>query len=602
MNNRTERILALYSSKIARLTPQETKPVYRADPTNKATLDGDFVLITFRKSRETVALIKRITQRAYIQGVDIQLWEAPVSLDCLDKLREGKFILDASILQWEQDLYKPVTYDPNFTIPDIKHWDYFEQYQKEGVQFIEAKKGRALISDDPGLGKTMQTLAWLQLRQDINPVLIICPANAKWTWWDEAFFWLNNPNVQMINGNANVPIWGDFVIINYDILTCIKEVWDEEKGKNVKKDTFRKDIWDEIWQCIIIDEGHYIGNSDTIRGWAVEQIVERTPHCIIATATPGDKNKHKFTLAHLINKQIFPSFFKFAHRFCDPKKNYVGGWDFNGSSNELELNELLTSTIMLRRTKQEVFKNYTRILRQVISLPIDNRAEYEKADINFDDYLRETKGIQSSSTTFQKIEALTQLAVKGKTNAAIDWIWELLNTSKKIIIFCEHKTTVDMLMDEFKGIALKIDGSTSDKKREEAKQTFQGCKICGVRKEKHAFEDKACAEYVYDMKCRVLIGSRAMKESATLTAAYDEIFYELWWSADDHTQAEGRAYLRKGDPHGATAWYLIAHGTIEEHRANIYDLKNMRNEKVMNGKHLSKEMMLTELIKEYRGK
>jgi SNF2 family DNA or RNA helicase len=155
-------------------------------------------------------------------------------------------------------------------------------------------------------------------------------------------------------------------------------------------------------------------------------------------------------------------------------------------------------------------------------------------------------------------------------------------------------------MEEFKGIAVKLDGSTSDKNREIAKHKFQACKVCGIRKEKHDYNAEACKEYVYNMETRVLVATRAGKESATLTAAYDEVFLELWWSADDHTQAEGRAYGRKGDLHGATAWYLIAHGTIEEHRANIYDLKNMRNEKVMNGKHLDQNMMLTALIQNYR--
>ena len=483
-----------------------------------------------------------------------------------------------------------IPYKQNFTIPGIQHWDYFEQYQKEGIQFIEYKNGRCLIADDPGLGKTMMVLSWLQLRQEVNPILIICPANAKWTWYDEAFFWLNNPSVQIINGLNEVKIWGDFVIINYDILS-----------KRVdKKDVLRKDIWSENWQCVVLDEGHYVVNLDTIRGWSVEQLVNKSPHVIITTATPGDKNKHKFILANLIDKKLFPSFFKFAHRYCDPKKNYVGKWDYNGSSNELELNQLLTSTIMLRRTKQDVFKNFPKIIRQVIPLPINNLNEYENADINFEQWLYETKGKEASSVSFQKIEALTQLAVKGKLDAAIDWIWDLLESSKKIIIFADHQFVINELMLEFNDIAVKIDGNTSNKKKEEAKQLFQQCKRCKVRKEKHDYDSTACNEYIYDMSKCIIICSKAGKESATLTAAYDTVTLELWWSADAHTQAEGRMYGRKGDLHGGTSWYLVAHGTIEEHKAKIFDIKNMRNEKVMNGKELTKEQMLTELIKEYQ--
>jgi SWI/SNF-related matrix-associated actin-dependent regulator 1 of chromatin subfamily A len=588
--DRSERIKQLYGSKYAAQGQTKQGGILTPCRDRKATLDGEYCVMTFPRNKEVIDLVKRITQRAYVTGSTIQVWEAPISFDCLEKLREGGFSISDEILDWEDEIKRPVVYNPNFTVPGINHWDYFEEYQKQGVQFIEQKNGRALISDDPGLGKTMQIISWLQLRQDVNPVLIICPANAKWTWYDEFHFWMNKPNVQMINGNAHTEIWGDFVIINYEVLTQLKD----------KENVFRQDIWNEKWQCIICDEGHYISNEETIRGWAVKQIVERTPHVIIATATPGDKNRHKFTLCNLVDKRVFPSFYKFAHRFCNPTKGFKGQWEFNGSSNELELNELLKSTILLRRTKEQVFKDLPKLIRQVVPLPINNQLEYDKADDDF--YAWQVKNRDNENlvnTGFSKIEALTQLAIKGMFPAAVEWLWNLLDTSKKIIIFCEHKTVVEMLVKEYKELAVVVDGATSDKKREEAKQLFQQCKRCKVRKEKHDYDDNACEEYVYDLSKRIIICTRAGKESITLTAAYDEVFIETWWSGIDHTQAEGRAYGRKGDLHGATAWYLCAHGTIMEYKLKVLDVKNMRNEKVMNGRELSQKEMLTELLKEY---
>lgn len=594
--NREERIKALYGNKYK--SPQNSLPKTEEEisislplsPDRLAYIDGGILVMEFPKNQQVISIVKRIAQRKYIEGDSFQIWEAPMTLDALDKINEAGFTLDKSIHEWKQDLFKPVIYNPNFKIPGIKHWDKWEEYQKQGVQFIEAKNGRALLADDPGLGKTLQILGWLQLRQDINPVLIILPANAKYTWYDEAMFWMDNPYFQIVSGTNETNIHADFVIINFDVLTTIQN----------KKDVIRKDIWDVNWQCIIVDEAHYANNPESIRGWAVDRLINRAPYTVLATATPGDKNKQKFTLCNLIDKRIFPSFYKFGHRYCDPKKNpFTGKFEFNGSSNELELNELLTSTIMLRRTKEDVYKNNPKVSRQVISLPIDNEDEYDEADKNFHSWLSHEK--YNQNLTFDKVEKLTQLAVKGKMKAAIEWLWNLLESSKKIIVFCEHKNTVNALYQEFKEIAVYVDGTTSDKQKEYAKQAFQQCKRCKIKKEKHDHDSNACNEYQYDMAKRVFIGTRAAKESITLTAAFDIAFMEMWWIADDHIQAEGRPFGRKGDLHGGSAFYLIGHGTIEEHKAKVYDIKTNRNQKVMNGKALSKEEMLTEMIKSYRG-
>jgi len=582
--NPLDRIKQLYSRDKKTSTKKKPVAVIR-NPKNSelshddrhASLMGETIRIRFLKNMETVAIIKRITQRQFVKGTSTQYWTAPVSLDAINKLREGGFNFDRALMDWESNLFAPVTFDPHFKIPGIQHFDYFEQYQIEGPQIIEAKNGRVLLADDQGLGKTMQVLAWLQLRQDVRPVLIICPAVLKLNWKLEAEFWMDSPKVQIISGTKPVKITGEIVIINYDILTHGKE------------NTIRQDLWDVKWKCIVLDEAHYICNKESIRWWAVEQLCDRAPHVIPITATPG-KNRPKeiFTLANLVDKRIFPSFFKYAHRYCGAKKDFVGNWNFNGSSNEDELYNLLTSSIMLRRKKQDVFKTLDRKVRAVVPLEINNRAEYDKRDA-------------TGEMTFQKIEQLSKLAVKGKIDAAIEWLWNLLDTEDKIVIFAEHKEVIDRLMKEFGDIAVKIDGSVTDpKKRNAAIDAFQRCANCGVRKERHEKSKESCASFVYDMKKRVFIGSSAAKEGVTLTASYHVVFLEMWWSGKDHEQAEDRCYGRAGDLHGATAWYLIAHDTIEEFRANVLDLKNRTLERIMDGRELTKDQMLMALLREQR--
>ena len=245
-----------------------------------------------------------------------------------------------------------------------------------------------------------------------------------------------------------------------------------------------------------------------------------------------------------------------------------------------------------------MFKDLKRKVRVALPFEIDNMAKYQDAKKEFDYWLSTAKGKGS----FGQIETLKQLAVEGKFKAAVEWIKDMLESEDKLVIFAEHKNTIDKLMQVFKGIAVRVDGGTSYKKREEAKDKFQRCKRCGVRKEKHAHIKYSCKSYIPDLSTRLYIGSSAAKEGTTLTASEHVVFMEFWWSPKDHDQAEDRCYGRAGDLHGATAWYLVASGTIEEDIAKTLDIKNIALEKVMDGRDLSKDQMITELLKRYRQK
>jgi SWI/SNF-related matrix-associated actin-dependent regulator 1 of chromatin subfamily A len=57
-----------------------------------------------------------------------------------------------------------------------------------------------------GLGKTPQSLAWLQLHPKKRPVVIVVPASLKLNWRKEAIMWLSNPDVQILSGKTRPPL------------------------------------------------------------------------------------------------------------------------------------------------------------------------------------------------------------------------------------------------------------------------------------------------------------------------------------------------------------------------------------------------------------
>jgi len=446
-----------------------------------------------------------------------------------------------------------------------------KKYQIEGIRKIEHFNGRCLLADDPGLGKTVETIAWCHWKKK-KKILIFCPAFAKYNWEDEIIYWIKDSSIQVIQGFSPVKIIEKWVICNYDVLL------------DKTRTDIRVDLYEENWDVCLIDESHYISNPNSLRTLAVKTLVADIPHVILMSATPG-KNRpiDLFVPLNIIDSTIFPSFYKYGHKFCDPKHKH-GKWEYKGATNTKELHKILTSTFMIRRTIEQVFPQ----LPERIRIPV---------------LLEGGKELETTDISLHAFEKMKQSAVKSKLPAMIEWIKNMLITEDKLIIFGEHKFTIDSIYNAFPNISVRVDGSISSaSKRQEAVYQFQRCDNCGVKKEFHGRNKAACSAYVPDLSTRLFIGSRAAKESGTLTAANHTVFTELWWSMKDHKQAEGRAFGRAGDLHGTTNWYLIAKDTIEEHIAKIISLKNERMSMVIDGKEVSKNLLLSALIKKYKRK
>ena len=71
--------------------------------------------------------------------------------------------------------------DTDFEVPGLKLNLY--PYQKVGVHFVDRAGGRCLIADAPGLGKTVQAIAYSQLHK--LKTIIVCPLSVVVNWQRE---------------------------------------------------------------------------------------------------------------------------------------------------------------------------------------------------------------------------------------------------------------------------------------------------------------------------------------------------------------------------------------------------------------------------------
>ncbi len=89
-------------------------------------------------------------------------------------------------------------------VSDIGDEDLFP-HQRAGVEFL-SKARRALLADEPGLGKTAQAIRAIKKLHDsgeeVFPALIVCPNTLKNNWEREFDKWWPGVDVQVIKGSA----------------------------------------------------------------------------------------------------------------------------------------------------------------------------------------------------------------------------------------------------------------------------------------------------------------------------------------------------------------------------------------------------------------
>jgi SNF2 family DNA or RNA helicase len=136
-----------------------------------------------------------------------------------------------------------------FEIPGLQ--GDLRPYQFSCVEYC-VRNNRVIIADSPGLGKSLESLSTMMMKNDSLPCVIVCKAKLKYTLRDEVWKWFPGSTAMVVNGTEVFPIPEvDFIILNYDIA----HVWYEmliERGFN----------------SLIVDESHYIKNG------------KRSLHCV----------------------------------------------------------------------------------------------------------------------------------------------------------------------------------------------------------------------------------------------------------------------------------------------------------------------------------
>lgn len=567
--------------------------------------DGTRIQIKFTfpkgdpRFRDTLAQVKTLSGRRW-DGKE-KVWKAFLNIDSVKLLREWGFTIANGLEKWFQQFnYDKVSSDLDKIGLGLKKNKpngeplIPRRYQKEGVAFGNSRKGRFLIGDEMGVGKTAQGIIWAYDNKEVSlPALVIVPGNAKLNWEREFEMW-TDLNVGVIEGRYSsgrfINLDKDVIVINYDILPDKFEMVPDPKDEK-KKIEKRIPQWESYLlenfkpKTIILDEAHYIKNNDALRTKAAKRLAENAKFVIPITGTPITSRPVEFFNAlNIIAPERFPSFWEYAHEYCGATHNGFG-WDFTGATNKEKLHRLLTETVMIRRLKKEVLPELPDKVRTVVPIDLSNVAEYRRVENDFIGWVNETSGHEAAARAAEAehltlIGKLKQVAVKGKMKGIFEWIDDFLLTDEKLVLFSWHQSVIDEIQKRYKDISVRITGNENAKKKQAAVDVFQNdpkIKICNAN-------------------------LKAGGVSITLTAASNVGIIELPWTPGELDQAEDRIHRFGQTAKGVNYWYLLAHQTVEEDIAELLDAKREVLAAILDGREVKPVEMIKELMDRVRNR
>jgi len=385
-------------------TIPKIEDVKAVDPIWSAILTDKTVRLSFSSNDQniffkTMDTIKEIAGRSWDQ--ELKLWGIPLTLHNVKTIQKMGFEFDTELAAWYKDKIDPVKeakrkeqVDPIKLATQIDLNDVMYPFQKDGLSYIEQKDGRTLVGDEPGLGKTLQALSYLKLHPEITPVIIVVPASLKINWQREIKKWINQESY-IVNGRKPTNDYAEekLIIINYSIIEDHVAALKKLKPK-----------------CIIGDEIHAIKNNKAKRTKAFKLLCKNVPHVLGLSGTAIlNRPIEIFNIANILQPEIFPSYYRFGQRYCNPVNNGFGTV-YQGVTHSDELYSLLTEHVMVRRKKEEHLtelpdKQQTSIL---LELDTKQRALYNKAEQDIIRFIQEQKGMEAAQRA-SRAETLANL-------------------------------------------------------------------------------------------------------------------------------------------------------------------------------------------------
>ena len=484
-------------------------------------------------------------------------------------------------------------------------------YQRVGIRFL-ADARTALLADQPGLGKTLQTIGGIIESGVPGPYLVVCPPTAiDSVWRHEIDHWTSGAHLPvpcvgarkerektLSNFFQKLPQDISWLLINPEMLRSTKwwvcptctahfKAWDGPKsavvdcGHNpdrvqIEWERAYHELFSREWGAIVMDESHRVlvrktGRPTAQRSGAISLKLRPGGLRIALSGTPM-RGKPEFlygTLNWLVPER-YTAFGAWSRRyfeiindgFSDKIGNVIPG-------RRQELTESLAG-LMLRRTKEAVAPDLPPKLRMEVWLTLDGPQERAYREMVAEAPARVKDGVVTANGALAILTRLKQLASSYARwdddglapeipSNKLDWIMEALD-ERGILDQPRTRTPEDSKIIIASQYTSMLEAFA---RAIEERTGIHPLMITGAVTGK--LRTRAIEEFqLEDDGARVmLINTTAGGVAITLDRADEMIILDETWVPDDQEQLEDRIH-RVSRPRPVTYWYLRTKGTVEE--------------------------------------
>ncbi|MCJ7842597.1 SNF2-related protein [Lederbergia sp. NSJ-179] len=458
-------------------------------------------------------------------------------------------------------------------LPYVRELETFD-YQIKTVQSVLNRfKGRVMLSDEVGLGKTVEAgMAMLEyiMRGLARKILILVPPSLVGQWENEMkrkfnqdFVRADHPDFKKLEDSA----WAHFPKVIASI--------DTAKRKNN-----REAIFNEQYDLIIVDEAHHLKNRSTQKWQFVNGINKK--YIFLLTATPVQNHLEElYNLITLLKPGQLRTYSYF-------RKNFVDSKDGIEAKNVDKLKNLLND-VMIRNKRSNVDVIFTKRTAYTRTIEISDK---EKALYNnLSTFVRERYNIkhpvlnrfqlkrlqeQIGSSVFSVIPSLERLAVNEKLTEFEQKAMQKFLKEAQTIIEEEtgSRTKIDELvsiLNEFKDkmiVFTKFASTQQYISKMLKEQGFQVAEFHGGMRRKEKEEQVT----FFKEKADVLVSTEVGGEGRNLQFCHGMVNFDLPWNPMAIEQRIGRIH-RIGQENDVVVYNLAAKDTIEYYILDLLDRK-----------------------------
>jgi SNF2 family DNA or RNA helicase len=543
-----------------------------------------------------------------------QVWRTPLSwTNCLalrSTFKDG-LTIGPALSEWATNELN-TRINPSLALRELESADGDEDlfpHQRAGVQFLKTAR-RALLADEPGLGKTAQAIRALKAIQDsgeqVFPALIVCPNTLKKNWAREFSRWWPEVSTQVIKGTSaqrkkqfDTP--ADIYIINWESLRshsrlsgygsialvhCKACGGENETVSENRCEVHPRELNGIDFKSVVADEIHRSKDPKSKQSRALWSATGNAQIRFALTGTPIANNVvDLWSILHWLSPQDWPSKTKWIDRMIDVMLNAFGGMMVIGVKPTMQ-DEFYKAVnpVMRRMLKRVVLPHLPPVLteRRDVEMSTKQKKAYQQ--------MRDTMIAELESG-----DALTAPSILTQTTRLLQFSSSYADmvadesTGEIKTVLTEPSCKVDALMDDISSGDFGDDSvavcAVSRQLIELLSAAMTKAKIphgliTGAQSEDE--RQKAVDDFQEGRIKWILFTAQAGGVGITLTAARRLVMLQRPWSLVDHKQALDRVHRIGSEIHDSILIMdYVTEGTIEERVLQVLETKSDNFEQIV---------------------